>query len=246
MSNQTVKNSNTRDYAFAGGVATLLTLIAAFCTHITVEYARNSLVALVFFSLAVVGTAVLFARAGLKAGRLTGPGPTSLPLDNAPIASPEIKHYIESTSNALPAQAEPVERQLVAAGRELQRLHEILAHAIDQLIHHFERIAASVQAQRQLVEGSQPDRDVDRVSALSRTLDEDIHGALTALQFQDLSAQLIQHVQDRLEAARDELARPGTGARIPDYGAVAANESHVHRVGPVAQTTVSAGSVDLF
>jgi hypothetical protein len=266
VSNQTVKNGNTRDYALAGSMATLLTLIAAFCTHATVESARNSLVALAFFSLAVVGTAVFFARLGVQIGRQSAHWLAVAPLDSLPTApsvvdskgtdsrvvNPNagvpraIDHYIDVTRSDLPGTSEPVERQLMAAGRELARLHEILAHAIDQLIQRFERIAASVQAQRELVEGPQPGSGAQRVSELGRALDEDIHGALTALQFQDLSAQLIQHVQDRLEAARDELARPGTGARIPDYGAVAANESLVHRVGPVAQTTVSAGSVDLF
>ena len=117
------------------------------------------------------------------------------------------------------------DEELLAASHELTRLQEILADAIAVLSHHFAAIAALQES----ADGHPLPRD------RAVMLETHLNGALTALQFQDLSAQLISHVQGRIAYLRGVTAEPAVSHRS------------THRAAsPVAQDTVSPGSVDLF
>lgn len=142
-----------------------------------------------------------------------------------------------------------IDRQLESAGRELARLHQILADAIANLLHHFERIGVlNVQQRTAAMKRESLDALRSELATLTRSFDEHINGALTALQFQDLSAQLIQHVQDRLTATRDALAAHANAVAVEEVRSPVAQvggPAH-HHVGPVSQEKVSAGSIELF
>lgn len=64
--------------------------------------------------------------------------------------------------------------------------------------------------------------------------------AVTALQFQDMSSQLIEHAQRRLRHCGDRLAQ---AAFADDDGIV---EPAPRRASPVTQSEMDAGSVELF
>lgn len=96
---------------------------------------------------------------------------------------------------------------LNAAARDLERLQALLADACETLLARFAGASAALRADP---------------PSQARALDE-LHGAVTALQFQDLAQQLIAHAQRRL----GDSASP-------------------QRPNPVAQTGVGAGSFELF
>ena len=68
-------------------------------------------------------------------------------------------------------------------------------------------------------------------------------GAVTALQFQDMSSQLIVHLQRRLHRCVDRLARETMG---DDEDGTALVEEPPLRPNPVTQDEVDAGSIELF
>lgn len=67
-------------------------------------------------------------------------------------------------------------------------------------------------------------------------------GAITALQFQDLAAQLVAHTQHRLRGCADSLARDAMG----DEDGAAVVEPPPLRPNPVTQDEMDAGSIELF
>jgi hypothetical protein len=68
-------------------------------------------------------------------------------------------------------------------------------------------------------------------------------GAVTALQFQDMSTQLIAHLQRRLRNCGDRLARDVMGD--DEEGAAVIEEAPL-RPNPVTQDEMDAGSIELF
>ena len=69
-------------------------------------------------------------------------------------------------------------------------------------------------------------------------------GAVTALQFQDMSTQLIAHLQRRLRNCADRLAYDVMGDD-GDEGCAVIEEAPL-RPNPVTQDEMDAGSVELF
>jgi hypothetical protein len=136
-----------------------------------------------------------------------------------------------------PVHAEPVPARLVAdmqdevlsAGTELERLDRLLSDAVDQLLDRFARAHALCL-------------DAAGLSTVQRdALDAELQGAMTALQFQDLAAQLIVHSRRRLAAVSDCLGNLADGD-----GEEGCEVQWVSRACPVAQRAVDAGSVELF
>jgi hypothetical protein len=67
--------------------------------------------------------------------------------------------------------------------------------------------------------------------------------AVTALQFQDLASQLVEHLRRRLRHCADRLARD---AFVDDDDGIAAVEEAPLRPNPVTQSEMDTGFVELF
>ena len=120
---------------------------------------------------------------------------------------------------------------LLAAGHDLSRLVTLLDHACRQLLLHFDAAASQLRAL--------PTADP---AARERACAE-IAKAVTALQFQDLSSQLVTHAGDRLRYCADRLANAALGGDDDGEDVVCVPPS---RPNPVTQAEMDAGSVELF
>jgi hypothetical protein len=104
---------------------------------------------------------------------------------------------------------------------DLGRLDTIITDAIDRLMESFGTIQA-LAAEREAPE-------------ISRAAFE----AVTALQFQDMATQLIAHCRRRLDQAGSHRDSNGVSFSSTHFAHAPAN-------GPVSQSTVIAGTIDLF
>ena len=138
--------------------------------------------------------------------------------------------------------------QVTKASRELDRLHELLADAITALFTHFEELGALTDAERQLTRAAlaRPLTEAelvplrDRLREIETKIIEHLNGALTALQFQDMSSQLINHIRDRIGALRSSLE---TSGKLP----VVTREAPVQATFPAdARGGRRGGAVELF
>lgn len=109
----------------------------------------------------------------------------------------------------------PVE--LDAAKRDLVRLQALLADACAELMQRFSSASASLREQP-------PHLDHAR---------EELRGAISALQFEDMAQQLISHTQGVLTRSRESALNTPSG--VP-----------AGRPNPVAQSGIASGSIDLF
>ena len=134
--------------------------------------------------------------------------------------------------------AAAVQDDLLVASNDLDRLQRLLQDASDSLIGHF--YAASAQLREALhVAAEHPDLDLPQ---LHQTM-EHVAGAITAIQFQDMASQLIQHTEHRLRGCADRIARDAMG---DDEDGTAVVETAPLRPNPVTQDEMDAGSVELF
>ena len=143
----------------------------------------------------------------------------------------------EGASFTLLAAAE-IQDHLMSVTNDLERLQRLLDDAGETLSTHFFAASAKLQDMAALLEqgkGLGP-------GALGDVLDH-VAQAIIALQFQDMSTQLIAHTSLRLRASADILARDTFGD--DEDGAAAVVEAPL-RPNPVTQDEVDAGSVELF
>lgn len=146
-------------------------------------------------------------------------------------------------------------QQIVKASRELDRLHGLLIDAINSLMHHFSKVSELSDGQRDLLAqaiaalaeqsrgaASEDAAEYAKLAAgYASEIAHHLNGALTALQFQDMSSQLINHIRERVTGMSDILqnvARPDTPAREHAWDG--------RMFGPVNQEKVRGGSVELF
>ena len=120
---------------------------------------------------------------------------------------------------------------LLAAGHDLSRLVTLLDDACRQLLLHFGAATSQVRA-----------LPTDDLAGQERACVE-IGKAVTALQFQDLSSQLVTHACDRLRYCSDRLANAALGGDDEDEDVVCIAPT---RPNPVTQSEMDAGSVELF
>jgi hypothetical protein len=120
--------------------------------------------------------------------------------------------------------------ELMMAATDLDRLRDLLDHACNQLIAQF--AIASEEAQR--LELEHPANAIRIASALT--------AAQVALQFQDLSTQLVTHVIARMHSVSDALAIKA----LPEDESDQVAPRFVERACPVAQREMDAGTVELF
>lgn len=134
--------------------------------------------------------------------------------------------------------AAELQDHLMTVTNDLERLQRLLDDAGEALSGHFYSASSQVQALlRQAAETPGADN-----GTLHHVM-EDIAGAITALQFQDMATQLIAHTSQRLRNCADQLARDTFG---DDEDGEAVVEIAPLRPNPVTQDEMDAGSIELF
>ena len=126
--------------------------------------------------------------------------------------------------------AADLQDNLLMVALDLDRLQTLLSGACDTLLAGFSGASAALRT----TAGAGP--EVDRAIAHLGT-------AIVALQFQDMSSQLIAHTQRRLRHCTDRLAQE---AFADDEDGDAVIEPMPLHPNPVTQDEMDAGSVTLF
>jgi len=130
--------------------------------------------------------------------------------------------------------AADLQDHLMTATNDLDRLQTLLADACDALAKSFYGASEELQALMQ----EQPDPR----EAYPRLMQQ-LGGAVTALQFQDMASQLINHTNRRLRSCADQIARVAMG---DDEDGETVVEAPPLRPNPVTQDEMDAGSIELF
>jgi len=133
--------------------------------------------------------------------------------------------------------AADLQDHLLTASNDLERLQTLLSGACETLADSFFGATAHIDALR---DGSHP----DTVQQLTQHLGQ----AITALQFQDMAAQLIVHTNKRLRNCADRLAADTFDDSDCCEGGDGATQISAapQRPNPVTQDEMDAGSVELF
>ena len=134
--------------------------------------------------------------------------------------------------------AADLQDSLMVASNDLERLQRLLTDASETLMGHFYGATGQIQ-------------QLSRAAALHPEIPEGhlhetmqhLAGAVTALQFQDMASQLVNHTQRRLRNCADRLARDVMG---DDEDGAAVVEDAPLRPNPVTQNEMDAGSIELF
>lgn len=127
--------------------------------------------------------------------------------------------------------------QIMMAANDLDRLQRLLDDTGNTLLGDF--YGASGELKRLLhTEGEAPAEMKHVHQAM-----EYLFGAVTALQFQDLSTQLLNHTTARLRHCADRLAQLGMGDDEEGATVVSAPPS---KPNPVTQDEMDTGSIELF
>ena len=139
-----------------------------------------------------------------------------------------------SAAAALPfLAAADLQDNLLMVARDLERLQTLLGDACDTLLAGFSGASAALRA----TAGAGP--EVERAIA-------HLGSAVVALQFQDMSSQLIAHTQRRLRHCTDRLAQDAFAGDDGDGDGDAVIEPMPLHPNPVTQDEMDAGSVTLF
>lgn len=141
-------------------------------------------------------------------------------------------------SGVLPLEtAVDLQDHLMTASLDLDRLQTLLSDACDTLMQRF--YGASEQIRNLQSHPHSPEESEEVFGGVM----QDLGGAVTALQFQDMASQLINHTHKRLRSCVDRLARE---AFANDEDGEAAPEEAPLRPNPVTQAEMDVGSIELF
>jgi hypothetical protein len=136
--------------------------------------------------------------------------------------------------------AADLQDHLMTATNDLERLNALLADACDALAKSFYGASEQIRVLMDAPDATDgPLSDADIFQGLMQHLG----GAVTALQFQDMASQLINHTNRRLRSCADQIARVAMG---DDEDGVAVVEEAPLRPNPVTQDEMEAGSIELF
>jgi hypothetical protein len=130
--------------------------------------------------------------------------------------------------------AADLQDHLMTATNDLDRLQTLLADACDALAKSFYGASQQLQTLMQEPAGG---------NEAYPLLMQQLGGAVTALQFQDMASQLINHTNRRLRSCADQIARVAMG---DDEDGAAVVEEAPLRPNPVTQDEMDAGSIELF
>lgn len=133
--------------------------------------------------------------------------------------------------------AADLQDHLMTASNDLDRLQTLLEHACDALAQSF--YGASEQLKALMKEGA----SAEGSTTIYPRLMEQLGTAVTALQFQDMASQLINHTNRRLRSCADQIARVAMG---DDEDGLTVVEEAPTRPNPVTQDEMDAGSIELF
>ena len=151
-----------------------------------------------------------------------------------PPPSPSAESPAEGIAPVLAAE---VQDELLITHGDLDRLQRLLGSASDSLLLHF--YGASEHLEALLKANVDQPLDPERVrQALGH-----VTSAITAMQFQDMASQLIEHSNKRLRRCADRIASDALG---DDEDGEAVIEHAELRPNPVTQDEVDAGSIELF
>lgn len=128
--------------------------------------------------------------------------------------------------------AAELQDDLMSASHDLERLQTLLSDACDALMQRFHGAHAQLVELRHAI-------DTPAMAEVAQQLG----GAVTALQFQDMASQLIAHTSRRLRSCADRIARDALG---DDEAGETVVETAPLRPNPVTQDEMDAGSVELF
>ena len=130
--------------------------------------------------------------------------------------------------------AADLQDHLMTATNDLERLQTLLADACNVLMESFYGASARLRDLK-----SAPGAATDQLD----TAIQQLGGAVTALQFQDMASQLITHTHRRLRNCADRLARDTFSS--DEDGEPVVEEAPL-RPNPVTQDEMDAGSIELF
>ena len=148
----------------------------------------------------------------------------------------EIQNPDEAVAQLPLLAAADLQDSLMVASNDLDRLKRLLCDASQTLIGHFN--AAADQIQPLMRPASRPAAPVERRLHGAMVV---LGDAITALQFQDMASQLLEHTHRRLRHCADQLAQ---AAMDDDEDGVV--QDAPTRPNPVTQDEMDAGSVELF
>lgn len=150
----------------------------------------------------------------------------------------EATERIDGSGNPLPLlAAADLQDHLMTATNDLDRLQTLLADACDVLAQSFYGACEQLHALMDEQQAAAGHTDV------YPRLMQQLGGAVTALQFQDMASQLINHTSRRLRSCADQIARVAMG---DDEDGMAVVEEAPLRPNPVIQDEMDAGSIELF
>lgn len=135
--------------------------------------------------------------------------------------------------------AAELQDHLLTATNDLERLQRLLQDASESLMGHF---YGANEHLSHLLRQAAAHPEIDS-AALNETM-QCMGGAITAMQFQDMAWQLINHTHIRLRACADQIAREAMGSDDPEGEAVVSDAPL--RPNPVTQDEMDAGSIELF
>ena len=139
-----------------------------------------------------------------------------------------------SPDNGLPlVAAADLQDHLLIASHDLERLQTLLSDACNALMASFHGASEELQGLK----------TISVSQAAMDTAQRHLFAAVTALQFQDMASQLINHTHKRLRSCVDRLARE---AFANDEDGEAAPEEAPLRPNPVTQAEMDVGSIELF
>jgi hypothetical protein len=136
------------------------------------------------------------------------------------------------------ATAADLQDHLMVASNDMERLQQLLSDACESLMAHFQGATGELKT---LLHSAAAHPEVPGEQLHSAM--QHMAGAITAMQFQDMASQLIDHTTRRLRNCADRIAREAMG---DDEDGTAVVEAPPLRPNPVTQDEMDAGSVELF
>jgi len=162
-----------------------------------------------------------------------------------------------ASRDAVDGMAQVMIEQMQGACAELQRVDELLGHAIEQLLSAFNSVGEQARAHQgelaQAAAAAQGTPGAERLRAAAARVASDVDGAVTALQFRDVVGQKLGHVRSELVALEQTMHR------VREVSAQCAPADLAQRVGgllqqlrqsraasPARQELMHAGEIELF
>lgn len=142
-----------------------------------------------------------------------------------------------------------IDEELSGMRREIAQARELLHDAVEKLVTSFMKISALAHAEVGKVAGGV---SVQEAKGLAACIKSEVDSAVTALQFQDMIDQLLNHTLKRLDILEQALTEAGgpegyiDGGMLAQPSATAGDVSGLSAAKPVLQKHMDPGDVELF